>query len=65
MLALSTALSRPWADVVLTGAASVGQIQSDLDAVDLAKGDDLDEHLRSAFVDSAEYWRARSSFKWN
>ncbi|HCU13237.1 MAG TPA: aldo/keto reductase, partial [Gemmatimonadetes bacterium] len=27
-LALAAALARPWADVVLTGAATVGQIQS-------------------------------------
>lgn len=65
MLALGTALARPWADVVLTGAATVGQVQSNVDAVELAKGGDLEEVVHSAFVDSAEYWRARSSFTWN
>jgi aryl-alcohol dehydrogenase-like predicted oxidoreductase len=65
MLALAAALARPWADVVLTGAATVAQIQFNVAAVDLAYDDALDEQLRSAAVGSAEYWRGRSSFTWN
>ena len=65
MLALGAALARPWADVVLTGAATVGQIQSNVAALELAYDDALDEQLRSASVGSAEYWRRRSSFRWN
>ena len=64
MLALAAALARPWADVVLTGAATVGQIQSNVAALELAYDAALEEQLRSAAVDSAEYWRARSSFSW-
>jgi aryl-alcohol dehydrogenase-like predicted oxidoreductase len=65
MLALGAALARPWADVVLTGAATVGQIQSNVVALKLAYDPELEETLRSVSVDSTEYWRARSSFKWN
>ncbi len=65
MLALRAALARPWADVVLTGAAVVGQIQSNVATLELAYDDALEEQLRSASVASAEYWRARSSFSWN
>ena len=65
MLALGAALARPWADVVLTGAATVGQIQSNVAALELAYDAELEEQLRSASVGSAEYWRARSSFRWN
>jgi aryl-alcohol dehydrogenase-like predicted oxidoreductase len=65
MLALAAALARPWADIVLTGAATVGQIQSNVAALDLAYDDALDEQLRSAAVGSAEYWRGRSAFRWN
>jgi aryl-alcohol dehydrogenase-like predicted oxidoreductase len=65
MLALGAALARPWADVVLTGAATVGQIQSNVAALELACDPELEEKLRSVSIDSAEYWRARSSFKWN
>jgi len=65
MLALGAALARPWADVVLTGAATVGQIQSNVGALDLSFDPELEEKLRSISVDSTEYWRARSSFRWN
>jgi aryl-alcohol dehydrogenase-like predicted oxidoreductase len=64
-LALAAALARPWADVVLTGAATVGQIQSNIAALELADDAELEEQLRSASISSAEYWRARSSFSWN
>jgi aryl-alcohol dehydrogenase-like predicted oxidoreductase len=65
MLALAAALARPWADVVLTGAATVGQIESNVAALELPYDAALDEQLRSASVGSAEYWRSRSSFRWN
>jgi aryl-alcohol dehydrogenase-like predicted oxidoreductase len=65
MLALGAALARPWADVVLTGAATVGQIQSNVAALEVAYNPELEERLRSGSINSAEYWRARSSFRWN
>jgi aryl-alcohol dehydrogenase-like predicted oxidoreductase len=64
-LALAAALARPWADVVLTGAATVGQIQSNVAALELAYDPELEEKLRSVSINSTEYWRARSSFRWN
>jgi aryl-alcohol dehydrogenase-like predicted oxidoreductase len=64
MLALGAALARQWADVVLTGAATVGQIQSNAGALELAYHDALEEQLRSVSISSDEYWRARSSFRW-
>lgn len=64
-LALAGALARPWVNIVLTGAATVDQIRSTVGALDFAYGTELDEQLRSIAVDSDEYWRARSSFKWN
>ena len=64
-LALGAALARPWADVVLTGAATIGQIQSNVAALEVAYDASLEEQLRSASVGSPEYWRGRSSFRWN
>ena len=63
-LALGAALARPWADIVLTGAATVEQIRSSV-ALELAYDDELEEKLRSVSIESAEYWRARGSFRWN
>ncbi len=64
-LALAAAVAHPWVDVVLTGAATVGQIQSNVAALELAYDRELEEELRSVSVKSAEYWQARSSFRWN
>src|SRR5256714_172560 len=64
-LALAAALARPWADFVLTGAATVEQIQSSAAASDLVYDTELEEQLRSVSISSDEYWRARSSFSWN
>jgi aryl-alcohol dehydrogenase-like predicted oxidoreductase len=65
MLALGAALAHPWADIVLTGAATVAQIQSNVAALELPYDDAVDEQLRSAAVGSTDYWRGRSSFGWN
>jgi aryl-alcohol dehydrogenase-like predicted oxidoreductase len=65
MLALAAALARPWADTVLTGAATVEQVRSNVAELELAYDAELEEQLNSVSVSSAEYWRARSSFKWN
>jgi aryl-alcohol dehydrogenase-like predicted oxidoreductase len=64
-LALAAALSRPWATIVLSGAATVDQIRSNLTALDLAWNAELEEELPSLSISSDEYWRARSSFSWN
>ena len=65
MLALGAALARPWANVVLTGAATVEQIRSTVAARELTYDAELEEQLRSVSMASDEYWRARSSFRWN
>jgi aryl-alcohol dehydrogenase-like predicted oxidoreductase len=65
MVALASALARPWADIVLTGAATVAQIQSDVAALAVVYDTTLSEELRSASLDASDYWRARSSFNWN
>jgi aryl-alcohol dehydrogenase-like predicted oxidoreductase len=64
LLALGTALARPWVDVVLTGAATVGQIRSNLGALELGYDAELEEQLRLVSIPSDEYWGARSSFRW-
>jgi len=65
MLALAAALARPWADVVLTGAATAKQVRSNIAALELPYDAELEEQLRSVAISSPEYWRARSSFRWN
>ena len=64
-LALAAAVARPWADIVLTGAATVEQIRSNVGALGLAWNPELEKQLGSISIQSAEYWRARGSFEWN
>jgi aryl-alcohol dehydrogenase-like predicted oxidoreductase len=65
MLALAAALAQPWADIVLTGAATVGQIRSSVAAVEFEYDAALETELRPLSIVSEQYWRARSAFSWN
>src|SRR3954468_12092684 len=58
--ALSAALHRPWATVVLSGAASVEVLRSNLRALDTPPPD-ADELVE----DSEAYWARRSALPWN
>jgi aryl-alcohol dehydrogenase-like predicted oxidoreductase len=62
-LALAAALSQPWADVVLSGAATVGQLRSNLEALELEPGAELD--VDQLAEDPARYWEERSRLPWN
>ena len=65
MLAMSAALTRPWADFVLSGAATVVQIAGNAHAREFKFNQELDEELSAFAVNSNDYWRARSGFSWN
>jgi aryl-alcohol dehydrogenase-like predicted oxidoreductase len=64
-LALSAALAQPWVDLVLSGAATVGQLRSNLAARDLTWDDELERELAGLVEDSANYWAARAELPWN
>jgi aryl-alcohol dehydrogenase-like predicted oxidoreductase len=58
-------LARPWADVVLSGAATVATLRSNLAAADLTWTAGLDERLAGLLEDPDEYWERRSALPWN
>jgi aryl-alcohol dehydrogenase-like predicted oxidoreductase len=64
-IALAAALSRPWADVVLSGAATVEQLRSNLGAVEVAWDDELERSLAVLVEPAGSYWAARSGLAWN
>jgi aryl-alcohol dehydrogenase-like predicted oxidoreductase len=64
-LALAAALAQPWADVVLSGATTAGQLRSNLAALDLDWGEELDHRLATLGEEPAEYWSARAALPWN
>lgn len=64
-VAIAAALAQPFVDVVLSGAATVAHLRSNLDATRVA----LTDADRTALADMAEtpaaYWDARSSLEWS
>jgi aryl-alcohol dehydrogenase-like predicted oxidoreductase len=64
-LALAAVLGRPWADVVLSGAATVETLRSNLAAADVDWTEDLDARLAPLREDPDEYWERRSALPWN
>jgi aryl-alcohol dehydrogenase-like predicted oxidoreductase len=61
-VALAAVLAQPWADVVLSGAASVETLRSNLRALDVSVDPSRFDGLRE---DSEAYWARRSSLPWN
>jgi aryl-alcohol dehydrogenase-like predicted oxidoreductase len=64
-LALSAALAQPWADLVLSGAATVGQLRSNLAARELAWDDELEQRLAGIVEEPDAYWATRADLPWN
>lgn len=64
-LALAAVLAQPWVDVVLSGAAGVEQLQSNLRALDVAYDDRAAETLHALRETPEEYWLTRSQLQWN
>ena len=64
-LALAAVLARPWADVVLSGAATVETLRSNLAAAEITWTEALDDRLAALLEDPGEYWERRSSLPWN
>src|SRR5581483_8843331 len=64
-LALAAVLARPWADVVLSGAATPGQLRSNLAALAVPWDHEADE-MAGVLVESPEdYWNTRARLPWN
>ena len=64
-IALAAALARPWADVVLSGAATVAQLESNLDARTLTWDAGLEQRFAGLIEEPAAYWAERSALAWN
>jgi aryl-alcohol dehydrogenase-like predicted oxidoreductase len=64
-LALAAALAQPWAGVVLSGAATVAQLASNLDARGLEWHDAAERELAPLAEEPDAYWMRRSQLPWN
>ena len=63
-LALSAVLAQPWADVVLSGAATVGALRSNLSALEVAYNEELDQRLLPLGEEREHYWSERANLLW-
>jgi aryl-alcohol dehydrogenase-like predicted oxidoreductase len=64
-VALAAVLAQPFADVVLSGAATAGALRSNLAAADLALDADALAALDALAEPSDRYWAARGELAWN
>jgi aryl-alcohol dehydrogenase-like predicted oxidoreductase len=60
-LAVAAALAQPWASTVLSGAATVPQLESNLTALEI----DYDDELTALTEDRDAYWETRAGLSWN
>ncbi len=63
-LAIAGVLARPWVDTVLSGAATVEQLDSNLGAREVVWDDELEAELETLATGTSEYWDARSELPW-
>ena len=64
-LALAGVMARPWVDVVLSGAATVGTLRSNVGALDAQWDARAQEELATLAEPAEEYWEQRSQLAWN
>jgi aryl-alcohol dehydrogenase-like predicted oxidoreductase len=64
-VALAAVLAQPWADTVLSGAADVAQLASNLAAASVPLSEDDLAALTPLATPSGEYWKHRAALPWN
>ena len=64
-IALAAVLAQPWVDVVLSGAATIDHLQSNLRAVEVIWDEKAALELNALSDSEAAYWKARSGLRWN
>lgn len=64
-LALAAVLAQPWVTIVLSGAATVAQVQSNVMARAVTWDEEAAAALLSLVETPAEYWTTRSTLAWN
>lgn len=64
-LALAAVLAHDWADIVLSGAATAEQVQSNVRAFDVAWDSEAESALIALVETPEEYWQTRANLDWN
>lgn len=64
-LAMAAVLAQPWADVVLSGAATSAQVDSNVQALSVVWDAEAEAALASLVERPAAYWATRNEMTWN
>lgn len=64
-VALAAALAQPWADIVLSGAATGEQLRSNLKALNVQWSDEMAAQLSGLAEEAPDYWSRRADLAWN
>jgi aryl-alcohol dehydrogenase-like predicted oxidoreductase len=64
-LALAGVLAQPWVHTVLSGAARVDHLTSNLSALEVEWDDQTAKRLEALVETPAAYWSKRSTLRWN
>jgi aryl-alcohol dehydrogenase-like predicted oxidoreductase len=64
-LALAGVLARPWASIVLSGAARIEHVQSNVGALAIQWDEETEERLAPLAEPPDKYWSTRSDLAWN
>ncbi len=64
-ISLAAVLQQPYVDVALSGAVRIDHLQSNLQAVELAQGESMEDLLDQLVQPAEEYWENRSQMRWN
>jgi aryl-alcohol dehydrogenase-like predicted oxidoreductase len=64
-LALAAVMAQPWCDVVLSGAATVEELESNLEAEALSLEPAVLDRLDGLGEGSVRYWQRRAELRWN
>lgn len=63
--ALAAVLARPWVDAVLSGAATVAQVNENAKALAVRWDDEAEARLAAMAEGAGEYWSRRATLAWN
>ncbi|MBY0524682.1 MAG: aldo/keto reductase [Gemmataceae bacterium] len=64
-LALAAVLAQPWADVVLSGAATAEQLRCNATALEVGWDEEAGKRLITLAESPRDYWATRGAMRWN
>ena len=64
-LALAAVIAQPWVDIVLSGAARIKHLQSNLRALNVLWDEEAASALNGLAESEVTYWKYRSDLGWN